>query len=68
MKNSSVLLEGFLIFIILSVVAFAQGYYIGGPFGIIFLAATYLASVTLTVILMQKYGIVFRKPKFVPHW
>jgi hypothetical protein len=52
----------FLILLVLSAIAFAEGFYIGGPFGLGWLAATHMTIVGLAVLLMRKYGIVCRVP------
>jgi hypothetical protein len=60
MGNISLWFNWFLILLVLSVIAFVEGMYIGGSLGREWLIATHTAMVTLAVVLMQKYGIIGR--------
>lgn len=62
MGNISFWFKWFLILLVLSAIAFAEGFYIGGPFGLEGVIATHITTVMLAVLLMRKYGIVCRVP------
>jgi hypothetical protein len=47
----------FLILVVLIVTAFGEGYYVGGSFGIAWLVATHVATVSSAVVLMRKHAI-----------
>jgi hypothetical protein len=49
-----------LILLVLSIIAFVEGFYIGGSLGREWLIATHIAMVMLAVLVMQKYGIICR--------